>query len=140
MTLRSLVEDRIKNTITEFKDVSGAADLRTILASAVAPPGCYIYREKATVKPNAMLNKVVQQKTEYIGLIVVTRNVRDARGGINADESEQLCDLIETQLLGYEPSQDFSPLEYAGGDLVLMRDGLHFWREVYKSDRTIRSI
>ncbi|MCK9621995.1 MAG: hypothetical protein M0R47_15855 [Methylobacter sp.] len=139
MTLRSLVEDRIKNTITDFRDISGASDLRTLLASAVTPPGCYIYREKATVKPNAMLNKVVQQKTEYIGLIVVTRNVRDARGGINADESEQLCDLIETQLLGYEPSQDFSPLEYAGGDLVLMRDGLHFWREVYKSDRTIRS-
>ena len=138
-TLRSIVETRIKDNVTDFKEVSGAADLRTILVNAVNTPGCYVYRERNAARPNDRLNIVSQQRTEQIGLIIVTRNVKDARGGVNADESEQLCDLIQTQLLGYEPT-GYTQLGYVSGDLVLLRDGLHFWRDVYRADKTIRSI
>ncbi len=140
MTLRALVEDRIKATVTAFKEVAGAADIKSILAGRVSYPACYIYRERNQATTNESCNFVSQQRTESVALIVTTRNVQDARGGINSDECEEYCNLIEEQLLGWQPDNYYSPMTYSEGGLLLLMDGFHYWREVYKTTSTIRGI
>jgi len=136
--LRALVEDTIRLAIHEFKDVGGAAGIQSVLANAVTPPGCYVFRQKVTVNPNTAISTISQLSMETLGVLVVTRNVQDARGGVNSDESEALCTLIRGVLLGLTVDNSYAPLEYGGGDLVLMRDGLHFWRELWQTSRYLR--
>lgn len=139
-TLRKLVEDEVANAALGFQEVKGAADLKTILAGRVSTPGCYVYREQTTTRPNTTATRVLNQpRTEYIALLVTTRNVADARGGINADENEEYCDLIESALLGFVPDERYSPMEHGGGKLVLLANGFHYWREIYYSTRFIRT-
>lgn len=138
-TLRRMVEDKIAGASLGFKEVAGAADLKSILEGRVSYPGCYIYRERNLVTPNKGGNFISQLKTQSIALIVTTRNVQDVRGGINADACEDYCDLIEAQLLGWQPSTYYTPIEYSGGGLVLLKDGFHYWRDVYQASVTIRS-
>lgn len=140
MTLRKLIEDRIAASITDFKEVAGAADLKAILGGRVSTPGCYIYRERTKATPNSGLNVVSQLRTETIALIVTTRNVQDMRGGLSADACEALCNLIEDQLLGWQPDTYYSPMTYSDGGLLLLNDGLHYWRDVYQSTVTIRGL
>lgn len=138
-TLRKLVEDKVAGAALGFKEVAGAADLKSILEGRVSYPGCYIYRERNLVSANKGANFISQLKTQSIALIVTTRNVQDVRGGINADACEDYCDLIEAQLLGWQPASYYTPLEYAGGGLVLLKDGFHYWRDAYQASVTIRS-
>jgi len=139
-TLRQLVEEAVADAALGFKEVAGAADLKSILSGRVTTPGCYVYRERATAKPNSTGTQlIVQSRTQYVGLLIATRSVQDARGGINADENEEFCDLIQDALLGLIVDEYHSPLEYAGGKLVLMANGLHYWQEIYYSTRNIRS-
>ena len=141
MTLRALIEQRIRDTVPEFRDVGGGADIKAILAATNATPAAYVYRERNTAKANNAISAVAQQRVETIGILVITRNVRDARGGANADDSEALCDLIEAQLLGYSPDDErYNRLEYIGGDLVLLKDGFHIWREAYQASRVTRRL
>jgi len=137
MTLRQLVATKIQDANLGFKEVAAAADLEAIIKGAVLAPGCYIYRQSNRAHPNTAINRVRQKRAEFIGLVVVTRNVKDGKGGGNADESEGFCDLLMEQLLGHAPSEDYLPMEYVSGDLILLKDGSHYWREIYQSSRFI---
>ena len=136
-TLTSQVRDRINGAGLGFKHVAMAVDLKTVLTTAPIAPSCFIYRYKNVANPNEVINRVRQKRTQSIALLVVTQNVRDANGGDNAEDNERYCDLIEGQLLGFTADERYFPMEYVSGDLVLLRNGFHYWREIYQSARFI---
>lgn len=140
LSLKKQVVQAVLDADLGFKAVEGAADLKAILAGRVTTPGCYVYRERNMARPNSTGTQyVVQPKTEYIALLVVTRNVAGALGDAQADENEALCDSLQSSLLGFVPDEFTNPLEYSGGQLILNINGLCYWREIYNSTRYIRS-
>lgn len=139
-TLRQMVETKIRGASLGFKEVAGAAGLDNVLANRMSAPGCYCFRVRNRTGKSCGDNFVSQQRSEFIGLVIVTRNVADSRGADGSDENEAFCDLVQSQLLGWEPNNIYGPLEHAGGDLVMFKDGLFIWMELYRTERIIRSI
>lgn len=137
-TVRQLIEDRIESNLN-FKEVAGAADLQSILKGRVSAPGCYIYKKTRNPGPNNLLMAVDQEVKETYGLVTVIKNVRDSRHGDSSDVSEQHQIDIMGQLLGWQPSTETEPMEYAGGRLISLLNGLHFWEESYSTKVHIRS-
>jgi len=138
-TLRKLLEVKIKSEVTGLREVAGATDLKAILSGRVSAAGCYLYRDKNQATKNTLINKVSQNRFEYIAVVVVTANHAGLKGAENADDNEEFCDAIQAALLGYEPL-DYAPVQYASGELINMANGMLYWQEVYVSSRLIRSV
>jgi len=140
MTLRELVVERVKSTVPTLKEVAGAARLDDILNGLIVAPSAHIYRLNNQSSDNELLSAVSQYVPQQLAVVVSTRNFNKTRAADSSDENEYFCQLIQSQLLGWEPEQKYSALEYVSGSLVVFKKGLFIWREVYSSGSHIRSI
>ena len=140
MTIRKAIEDQIKAQVTDFREVAGAADLRSVLEGRVSAPACYIFRMRNRAGRNTLDNAVSQRVEEAYAVVVVSQNRRDARGGDSSDANEALCDQVSTALLGWTPDPNAEPMEYNGGGLATIREGFFYWQEVYKTVRYRRAV
>lgn len=138
MTLRTLIQQRIIDADCGFKEVAGAADLESVLANRLSMPGCYLFRQQVSVTGNDMITALRQRVATTLSVVVVTQNVRDARGGDSSDDNEALCLAVQTSLLNWQPATDYDPLEYAGGRLITFRNGLFIWQDSYKTHHYLR--
>jgi len=136
-TLRQLTEQKIESSNLGFKEVKGAADLSAILASRISTPSCYLFRMRNNPEKNISVQETIQDVEQTIALIVITQNVRTAKGADSSDENEAYCDLIQQQLLGWQPSTEHEPYQYAGGSLISFKGGFFIWQELYKTSKTI---
>ena len=137
--LRPFIEARIKAQVAEFKEVEGASDLQNITANRLSDPGCYVFSESVFVTPNTVIGKTMQQVTLTFAVVIVLKNVKDARGSDAADVSNTLQESVRTALLGWQPHSVADPMEYAGGTLVSFSNGFFIWRESYRTIQYIRS-
>jgi len=137
--LRPLIEARIKAQVTAFKEVEGASDLQNITANRLGDPGCYVFEESVSVSQSTLISKTMQQVTLIFAVVIVLKNVKDARGSDAADVSHGLQNSIRTALLGWQPHTAADPLEYSGGALVSFANGFFIWRDSYKTIQYIRS-
>lgn len=138
MTLRALVQQRIIDADCGFKEVAGAADLESVLANRLSMPGCYLFRQQVVVNLNDMITALRQRVTTTLAVVVVTQNVRDARGSDSSDDNEALCLSVQASLLNWQPDSGYDPLEYAGGRLITFRNGLFIWQDSYKTQHYLR--
>ena len=140
MTIRKNIEDQIKAQVSEFREIAGAANLRSVLDGRVSAPACYIFRMRNRAGRNTLDNAVSQRVEEAYAVVVVSQNRRDARGGDSSDANEALCDQVSTALLGWTPDPNAEPMEYGGGQLVSMKDGFFYWQDVYRTARYLRAV
>ena len=138
-TLRKLIELKLIEADLGFKEIAGAADLSAIVEGRTAYPACHLFRQHRNGKGNDMANIVRQEVKEGVTLVVVTKNVRDKRGGDSSDENETYCQKIQDALLGWTPDERFNALEYGGGGLVNFKNSLFVWQETYETTTQIRS-
>jgi len=139
-TLRQLIETRIANANLGFKEVAGAADMSAAISSRLSVPCCYVFRSNNSPKSAHGDSVIIQEREESIACLVITRNVRDARGSDSSDENEALCKKVQDVLLGWQPDQLYLPMEQSGGRLVNFKDGFFVWLDTYKTTSQIRSI
>jgi len=138
-TLRQMMEQRIRDNITEFKEVAGAANLEGILANRLTAPGCYVFRSNNRLG-NAHGDQItIQPRDEHIACVIVTRNVRDARGADGSDENEAFCQKVQDVLLGQQLSSAYGSIQQSDGKLIRFKDGLFIWMDIYKAKTHIRS-
>lgn len=139
-TLRELIEARISAELPEFKEVAGAARLDDILKGQIQVPGAYLYRLNNTASDNSLINAVSQYVPQQIAVVVATRNYVSRRASDASDENEYFCELIQQKLLGWEPGAKYDCMTYGGGSLVVFKNGLFLWREIYKTGSYIRNV
>lgn len=137
---RPLIEQRIKEQVTEFKEVAGSADLSNILQARVSDPGCYVFQERTVAKSNEMIGLTRQQVTIRFAVIIVVRNVKDSRGVDAADISALLQESVRIALLGWIPHDACDPIEYVDGNLVSFANGFFVWKDSYQTFQFIRSL
>ncbi|SDX88191.1 phage tail terminator protein [Nitrosomonas halophila] len=82
---------------------------------------------------------VSQQNTARFSVVLAVRNLRDARG--ERAQSDLLClrEEIMAVLHGWQPDQDFDPIEYAGGRLLQLTDQVLWWQDDFLTAHFIRS-
>jgi len=138
INLRPLIEQRIKDEVIAFSEVAGAAGLENIMKGWIASPGCYIFKERSQPQGGDMIGATMQRVILRYAVIIIVKNVRDARGSDAADESNMLQEAIRTALLGWQPSPLADPIEYADGALISFKDGFFIWRDTYQTYQFIR--
>ena len=138
--LRPLIEARIKSKIPEFKEVAGAADMTNIMSGRLTDMGCYIFQERITATESGLVGATMQRLAVSFAVLIVVRNVKDARGADAADASYTLQTNLKTALLGWSPDSNADPLEYSGGALVSFANGFFIWKDTFNTHQFIRAL
>ena len=138
--LRPLIEARIRSQIPAFKEVAGTVDMPNAMAGRLSDHGCYIFKERETVTESHLVGATMQRVTVYFGLLIVVRNVKDARGADADDVSYTLQAALKTALLGWIPDASAEPLEYSGGVFVMFKNGFHLWKNTFNTHQFIRAL
>ena len=138
--LRPLIEAQIKLKIPDFKEVAGASDMANIMSGRLTDHGCYIFQERINTTESVMVGATMQRLTVLFAVLIVVRNVKDARGADAADASHTLQDHLKTALLGWCPDSTADPLQYSGGALVSFANGFHIWKDTFNTHQFIRAI
>jgi hypothetical protein len=139
INLRPLIEQRIKDEVIAFSEVAGAANLENIIAGRISSPGCYIFKERSQPQGGDLIGATMQRVVLRYAVIIIVKNVRDARGADAADESDSLQESVRTALLGWQPCPEADPMEYADGALVSFANGFFIWRDSFQTYQFIRS-
>ena len=140
INIRPLIEQRLRNEVADFKEVAGAADLVSVLKGRLADRGCYVLQEAESAGKNPLIGAVMQENVEHYAIIIVVRNVRDARGTDAADACHALRASAKDALLGWIPDDSCGALEKVSGKLVNFMDGFFIWKDSYQTYQFIRSI
>ena len=139
INIRPLIQQRIKDEVLAFSEVAGAANLENIMAGRISSPGCYIFKERSQPQGGDLIGITMQRVILRYAVIIIVKNVADARGADAADESETLQESVRTALLGWQPSPEADPIEYADGALISFANGFFIWRDTYQTYQFIRS-
>jgi len=140
INLRPLLEARIRAQVPELKEVAGAADMANIMSGRLTDMGCYIFQERITAAENHMIGTTMQQLTLSFAVLLVVRNVKDARGADAADASYTLQARIQSALLGWSPEAGADVLAYSGGALVSFANGFFIWKDTFNTHQFIRAL
>lgn len=97
--------------------VAGGLDWDSIQNSAKLPlPAAYVVMGEDEAD-RSIANVVLQALTDYFDVVVVLRNI-DERGQHNCDNVHLIRAELFKALIGFIPSVDYEPIQYANGSLV----------------------
>lgn len=133
----SIVDEVIEKLKTEcgdlFRIIGTAADMAALKdARPPAMPAAYVYIVEEASEENSRANGPSLQRTEVdLGLMIVTTNVSDAKGGAAARDLEALKIAARTALVGHQPASADDPIENVGGKLVKANAGTVWWENTF---------
>lgn len=120
-----------------FSIVEGAAEFASIDSVPVAMPAAYVLIEAEASGQNARATggPVLQRCEADVAVIIITANVSDATGGAAAGDIETLKRQVRTALIGFVPasSDDGTPVEHISGELLKVRSGTVWQKELFSA-------
>ena len=117
-----------------LKLVDGAGAFQAAVESnPTATPAAYVVMLEENPAPSVSEALVIQEVSANIGVILVVRNVTDARGAAAQTDMETLRQAVKALLLGWAPAAGVCPLERGPGRLLAFRDGHMWWQDIYKT-------
>lgn len=129
-TLTDLVIARVKAAVPALQSrVAETADLAELIAKGQLPantPALFVVWAGEKALPNDMDNAVRQVVIEQTSLILVTKNAGDKGGAKGAAEGRAIADDLISAMVGWQPSPNHDPCEYAGGRLLGLQAGAVF--------------
>lgn len=133
---------RIKATVPALKAVGTAANFQVAVENNPAvTPCCFVITLDEQPGPNKLADCVVQQHVNLtVGIILVVRNLKDARGEAAGVDMETLRKLVKDQVFGWQVSSEFDPFERGGSHLLTFKDGHMWWQDLYITAYEDRSI
>ncbi|MBS0370757.1 MAG: hypothetical protein JSS57_16350 [Proteobacteria bacterium] len=129
--------DRLK-AAGAFRVVGGAAEFSAVADTAPPTPCIYALPMGERAQPNALLGAISQRTICRIGLLIGTRNVRDASGQAAADSLSALRAAALDSVLGWQPTADATPVEFREGRLMRFADGVLWWQDDYEYEWDLR--
>ena len=135
MLLQPII-DQIKAIATdgvpEFRKVSGAANFAAARDDLKNPPAAYVLPLNDAAGANQLGGgAILQPVRERFGVVLAVSNLRDAKGESAQAEFERLRRLVITSLLGFVPGTDYEPVEYGGGNVLMMDASVLWWQLVF---------
>lgn len=127
------VIDQIKTIVTagipEFRKVAGAANFAAARDDLKMPPAAYVLPLQDTAGANQLGGgAILQPVKEQFGVALAVSNLRDVTGVAAQAELERLRRLVIDKLLGFVPGTEYEPLEYAGGNILMMDASVLWWQ------------
>ena len=127
------VVDQIKAIATdgvpEFRKVAGAANFAVARDDLKSPPAAYVIPLRDSAGANQLAGgAILQPVREQFGVVLAVSNLRDVKGEAAQAEFERLRRLVITSLLGFVPDADYDPIEYGGGNILMMDAAVLWWQ------------
>lgn len=112
-----------------FRKVAGAADFAAARDDLKMPPAAYVIPLNDTATPNVLMGLAVEQHViERFGVILAVSNMRDVRGGAVNAPLETLRRAAIDNLLAFQPTTDYDPIQYAAGRLLSLDVSVIWWQ------------
>jgi hypothetical protein len=124
---------RIRETVPEILFVGEVADFQSAAESnPIAVPALFVIELEENASPSQFSDVVVSQSVRAaVGLILVVRNLSDAKGAAARSELRVLRGLVKAQVYGWQPTPKYDPLERGQSHLLAFRDGHVWWQDQY---------
>ncbi|MBF0422780.1 MAG: hypothetical protein HQL73_07290 [Magnetococcales bacterium] len=129
-TIRQTIEDRIRETVPDLRQVEGAAGLESIRNGKVSPPAAFVVEAANSVAQGI---EGYQSVVESFAVVLVIHNRRDPQGGDASDNCRLLRDQVAQALIGWQPSMTYDPVAYVRGSLVSLSGATLSWQEIYQT-------
>lgn len=133
------IKQRLKDEVTAFKTVAGAAALAAALQNGQFSHSAYVFVSKVGAGDNQLANRVSQLVPVEVTAAYWVRNVSDATGEAAQEEIEDLRESVIAALLGWSPAGIASPFLYRGGEVIDFRFGTVLWADKFVINTYLRS-
>lgn len=124
---------------TGLKQVDGAAQFQAIVESQrnpAATPAAYVIPARESAPPSSIYSRVRQKVSSGVVIVLVVKNVADAKGEAAGIDMEALRAAVDAALLGWAPTADHEPFQFEGGALAAFKDGHMWWQDAYRTQFT----
>lgn len=130
VALSSAVQTRLKTLVTGLHQrVQLAVDLAAVFEKGAMPhqmPAAYVIWAGDRPKPNTGANYLNQEVTTVASVVLIGRSAGELVGTRSAEDLGVIGDTVIAALVGWQPDGMDAPLEYAGGNLIGIRQGAVF--------------
>lgn len=135
------VIDRLKAQVSTLRLIEGAAEFAA-LSERGSPqtPAAYVVPLAESAEANPLSSGVSQLVTERFGAILAFRHVGDPRGEAATKQIETLRAATIAALLNWAPTANHTAVEYAGGRLLGLADGIVWWQQDFTTSRLERVV
>lgn len=119
-------------TLPQLKLVAGALDWAALEQPPPQHlwPACYVLPFASGAGANGLAAGGFRQRLEEtVAILLVTGNLRDARGEAASTDLVAIRDTVRASLLGWSPGTAWEPLELRAGSLHAVIDGVAIWRD-----------
>lgn len=114
--------------------VAGAAEFQKAAESnPTATPAAYVLPMDETPSANQFSGDDIQLIRTSAAVVLVVRNVADARGAAVQADLATLRDAVKTSLLGWAPVAGYDTLSRGRSTLMAFRDSHMWWQDTYLS-------
>ena len=113
----------------EFRRIESVANFAAARDDLKNPPAAYVLPLQDAASANQLGGgAILQPVKEHFGVVLAVSNLRDASGVAALIEFRRLRRLVIDNLLGFVPGTDYEPIEYVGGNILLMDAAVLWWQ------------
>ncbi len=135
------VVERIRTGTTVFRVVDFAATFEALRARGLpALPASFVMPEAEATAPNKLASGVSQEVTVRFAVWLFAKYAGDALGGRAIDLLKPLRDPLFEALLAWQPAGADGVVEFAGGRMAQLSDGILVWRDAFAFNTRYRRI
>lgn len=133
---------RIRELVPEAKFVGEAADFQSAVESnPIDTPAVFVVELEETAAPSQFSDVVVSQRVRAaVGIVLVVKNLSDAKGVAARGELRALRQLVKDQVFGWQAAAMYDPFERGHSHLLAFRDGHVWWQDQYLTSFYDRSV
>ena len=132
--------ERLKEQVPDLLQVAGAAGLAQAATDLKQVPSAYVVPNSERASGSRTGTTVVsQQNGVRFAVIVAARNLRDARGDQAQADLLTLRETIMAALHGWQPQDDFDPIEYGSGRVLQLTQQVLWWQDEFLTSHLMRS-
>lgn len=117
--------------------IAGALDFNPARVSVkLEVPAAFVILTGDDAQPSEAQNVTVQEVTDEFDVVIVL-STEDERGQHPADTLHHLRAELWRALIGWTPDEGYEPIEYVGGELLLMNRNALYYRFTFQSEMTV---
>lgn len=130
------IATQLRDTVTDLRKVSGAANFAAAREDLKLPPAAYLIPLAGNAQPNRLIGRNISQHVpERFGVILAVSNLRDVRGDAVNAALEDLRNQSIQALLGFQASAAYDPIQL-GPEALLMLDtdrNVLWWQIIFST-------
>ena len=135
-----LVRDRLAGLLRpHFKLFETAAAFAALQAPPAQLPAIFVLPIGSQASANTLATGMRQRVLETTGVVILSGNLRDPRGGAAAADIEELRAMVRGALVGWSPGAAWEPMQLGTGRLLDITEGVLAWQETFTSATQLRA-